>query len=420
MSEVEENQKQKKEVEFSFLLLGLASLIPWNAILSELDFFLFYQKEYSPQIVFLNINFAVNLLMQFILLTTKKIFSYKTLFIFGLCGYMTALVSLPLAAIFFPGKMGFMICCLSIFINGFSNAVFQSSLFGLVSYFSIENVIAVGTGQGISGILMTLVRYGILLFLDEQKGLNLGAYLFFGISALIILYIIRQVTILYKNPVYLEVLNQIGEIKKDGDKLIGEKETELQVLNDEGNNNDEQGKSKKDEKGLLFLVIKILDINIMIILCFTITIGLFPGSSIKPSFFGLSIGWKINTLVFLFNLFDTIGRKLVGYIKKPQKWHLTTVTIIRFVFLASFPCVIYMEKYNKLSGNIIGVLSLLNTCLMALTSGVQNNLCFSLAPEGVEGELKAKAGSSVSLCLAVGLFAGSLLANFLDKFTDNL
>ena len=79
-----------------------------------------------------------------------------------------------------------------------------------------------------------------------------------------------------------------------------------------------------------------------------------------------------------------------------------------------------MEKYNKLSGNIIGVLSLLNTCLMALTSGVQNNLCFSLAPEGVEGELKAKAGSSVSLCLAVGLFAGSLLANFLDKFTDNL
>ena len=417
-----EEEKQRKEVDFSFLLLGLGSLLPWNAILSQLDFFMSYQKDYHPEIVFGNINFCINLTLQFILLTTKKRFTYKTLFIFGLCGYMLALITLPIATIYFPPDLGFKISCFAIFVNGFSNAIVQSSMFGLVSFFPIENVISAGAGQSISGILMTIIRYIILLFIDEKKGLNIGAYLFFGISALIILYVLRQIFVVYKNPSFNLVLEQIGELKEEGGenaqkKLIEKKdEVELEEIGKEK----EKEEKPKEEKGLLFLIMKILDINIMVILCYTITIGLFPGACIKPSLFSLTPGWRINTIIFLYNLFDTIGRKLVGYIKKPAKWQLTTITILRFLFLCSFPLVIYLEKYNKLSINIIGVLSILNTCLMAMTNGIANNLCFSLAPEQVEGELKAKAGSSVSLCLAVGLFLGSFLANVIDKFTNNL
>ena len=423
MKEGDENQK-KKEVETSFLLLGLGSLLPWNAILSQLDFFMFYQKDHHPEIVFGTINFFINLTLQFILLTTKRMFSYKTLFYFSLCGYMFSLISLPISAIYFSSDLGFKISCIVIFINGFSNAVISNSMFGLVSFFSLENVIAVGTGQGISGILMTLIRYAILLFIDEKKGLNIGAYLFFGISAFIILIVLRQIMVLYKNPVFISVLEQIGEIKKGDDekkesKLIEGDNIELKEIGEEKDNKENENENKK-EKGLLFLIMKILDINIMVILCYTTTIGLFPGACIKPNLFGLSPGWKVNTIIFLYNLFDTIGRKLVGYIKKPAKWHLISTTILRFLFLLSFPFVIYLEKYNKLGTNIIGVLSVLNTVLMALTNGIANNLCFSLAPEQVEGELKAKAGSSVSLCLAVGLFLGSFLANVIDKITNRL
>ena len=422
--EGDENQK-KKEVETSFLLLGLGSLLPWNAILSQLDFFMFYQKDHHPEIVFGNINFFINLTLQFILLTTKRMFSYKTLFYFSLFGYMFSLITLPISAIYFSSDVGFRMSCIIIFINGFSNAVISNSMFGLVSFFSLENVIAVGTGQGISGILMTLIRYAILLFIDEKNGLNTGAYLFFGISAIIILVVLRQVMVLYKNPVFLSVLEQIGEIKKgSGDEkkesqLIEGDNIELKEIGEENKENENENKKEK-EKGLLFLIMKILDINIMVILCYTTTIGLFPGACIKSSLFTLTPGWKINTIIFLYNLFDTVGRKLVGYIKKPAKWHLISTTVLRFLFLLSFPCVIYLEKYNKLGINAIGVLSVLNTVLMALTNGIANNLCFSLAPEQVEGELKAKAGSSVSLCLAVGLFLGSFLANVIDKITNNI
>ena len=413
-----EEEKQRKEIEFSFLLLGLGSLLPWNSILSQLDLFMFYQKDYHPEIVFGNINFCINLTTQFILLMTKKIFSYKSLFIFSLFGFMVSLIALPLSTIYFPAHLGFILSCASVFLIGFSNALLQSSMFALVSFFPIENVIAVGTGQGLSGIIMTIIRYVILLFIDEKKGLNIGAYLFFGISALIISLVLRQTFVVYKNPTFNLVLEQIGEIKKEGSekKLIdGKDNIELQEI---GKENKEE--EKKEEKGLLFLFMKILDINIMIILCFTITIGLFPGACIKPGLFTLSPGWKINTIIFLYNLFDTAGRKLVGYIKKPAKWQLISLSIFRFLFLCSFPFVIYLDKYNKLNKNIIGILSILNTSLMSLTNGLANNLCFSLAPEQVEGELKAKAGSSVSFCLAVGLFLGSFLANVIDNFTNNL
>ena len=418
----DEKDKQKKEVETSFLLLGLASLLSWNAILSQLDFFMFYQKDHHPEIVYGNINFFIILTLQLILLATKRCFSYKTLFYFSLCGFMFSLITLPISAIYFPADIGFKISCVVIFINGFSNAVISSSMFGLVSFFPVENIIAVGTGQGISGILMTLIRYAILLFIDEKKGLNIGAYLFFGISALILLFVLRQVMVLYKNPIFISYLEQIGEIKggndENGDtKLIEQKDIELKEIGEEKQG--EKNETKKD-KGLLYLIMKILDINIMVMLCYTITIGLFPGACIRPNLFGLSPGWKINTIIFLYNLFDTVGRKLVGYIKKPTKCHLITTTILRFFFLCSFPLVIYLEKYNILNTTFIGVLSALNTVLMALTNGIANNLCFSLAPEQVQGELKAKAGSSVSLCLAVGLFLGSFLANVMDKINNNI
>ena len=112
----EEDKKKKKEVEYSFLLLGLGSLLPWNAILSQLDFFMFYQKDHHPEIVYGNINFCINLTLQFILLTTKKIFSYKTLFYFSLIGYIISLVFLPISTIYFPAKLGFIISCVFIFI----------------------------------------------------------------------------------------------------------------------------------------------------------------------------------------------------------------------------------------------------------------------------------------------------------------
>ena len=67
-----------KSIESGFLFLGIGTLLPWNAIISNLDFLIYYQKEYHPEITFPNMNFLLNLIIQFLLLITKKIIKYKT------------------------------------------------------------------------------------------------------------------------------------------------------------------------------------------------------------------------------------------------------------------------------------------------------------------------------------------------------
>ena len=154
--------------------------------------------------------------------------------------------------------------------------------------------------------------------------------------------------------------------------------------------------------------------NLMIFLCYAITIGLYPGACLKPDFFNISSGYHVNTIIFLYNLSDTVGRQLVSYIKKPTKKQLYLLSFLRIIFLVLIPGLPYIKAKLEFD---ISILTCLSVSLMALTNGIANNLCFALAPEQVEGNLKAKAGSSVSFFLSVGLFAGSLIGNVIEIIT---
>jgi hypothetical protein len=73
-------------------------------------------------------------------------FSYRTLFITGFLFYISAMIALGIFPIILDEYKGFLASCIFVFINGFGNAILQSSMFALVSFFPVENTIAVGTG----------------------------------------------------------------------------------------------------------------------------------------------------------------------------------------------------------------------------------------------------------------------------------
>jgi len=412
-----EKEGYKKEVQFFFLTLGIGSLLSWNTILTELDYFFYHMKNNNPANIFSNINFAINLTLQLILLSTKKMFSYRTLFIAGLIFYISAMIALGIFPIILDEHKGFLVSCIFVFINGFGNAILQSSMFALVSFFPIENTIAVGTGQGISGILMNLIRYFILFF-SSSISTDRAANIFFGISTLILLFVLYQVCKIYSNPYFTLKLKNIGELqgeKEEKEKLLEEEEGGQELKNLDENQEGNKEEDNKENKGLLFLFCKILDMNFMIFLCYAITIGLYPGACLKPDFFNISSGYHVNTIIFIYNASDTLGRQLVSYIKKPTKKQLYLISFLRIIFLVLIPGIPYLKA--KLAFDM-SILTCLSVSLMALTNGVANNLCFALAPEQVEGDLKAKAGSSISFFLAVGLFAGSLIGNVLEIITS--
>ena len=405
----EEFSQEMKSIESGFLFLGIGTLVPWNAIISNLDFLIYYQKDYHPEITFPNMNFILNLIIQFLLLTTKKILKYKTQIYISLTLFLINIILLPIITIYIKGNLGFKINCIIMLFNGIGNALISFSSFGLVSFFPIKCLINLSLGQGFAGILMNLLRYIILFSLgDDEKNINLSSYIFFSVSAFILLITIFKFHSISKKKYFNNKLIEAGdEINtfSDSESL----DNPLQIPDKENDN--------KEDLSIIVLIFKIFGINLMIILCFVITFTLFPAVCIKPNLFHLSLGWKINTIIFTFNVFDTIGRKLLSYVN-PTKFILYFLSLLRIILLITFPYICYCENHKLLSDNLISIFSICNVIILGISNGFLNSLCFALAPEQVEGNMKGKAGSSVSLCLSLGLFLGTFCAIYFQKYTS--
>ena len=149
---------------------------------------------------------------------------------------------------------------------------------------------------------------------------------------------------------------------------------------------------------------------------FCVLFSVFPGVLIKPKLFSFGPGIKINLILFTFNFFDTIGRKLA------QNIPVTALTSTIFTFvripLAIFACYTSYLDFKGANPMLINLLTLLNPALLAVTNGIACNLLFALGPSQVPDEFKGRAGSSMSFFLVVGLFVGSVLSMKVEGFLN--
>ena len=194
------------KMEICFIIFGIGSLLGWNAILSDISFFMNYQSKYDPSISFPFCNYAFNILFQLILIWKK------TQLIIGVSTSIVSLVILPLFAILFEKNslIGFIFTAIIILILGFVNALCSSGFFGLTSFFPRKMIIYLSTGQGLSGILMNIISFIVISCANtgnKDEDAKLSAIIFFSISGLILL-------ITYFLLIKLNILNIISEKAK--------------------------------------------------------------------------------------------------------------------------------------------------------------------------------------------------------------
>ena len=390
-----------------FTFFGLSSLLGFNVLLTEMIFFNYYLGEMNPSLVFNFLNYVLNIPFQFLLLWKKDFLSLKTQLIIALVGSIIFLILIPLSTMtlgvntqtnkYVTGGL--------VLLMGFINALCSGGFYNLVSNFPLEMIVILTTCQAISGIVLNIIQYIILWSSGDGGDIVIQAWIFFGISILIIAISLFLLLISFNNEYFQYYLN------KSKNKEEGEANSSLQG---DTQPDDQMGivqdKAQTEKKGwFMELFKKIWDLDLLVIYLYIVTFALYPNASINQQVFDWSPPYSINTVIFVYNIFDTLGRILVGKITPSKK--LNAIVILGRSFLL-FTVVFnyYCQDGLELDPTLTTILLFINMAIFASTNGIGTTLCFALAPNEVEDKYKGQAGISISFFLIIGIFLGSLVA----------
>lgn len=95
----EKNRKNRQFVKNTFLIFGIGGLLSWNAILSDINFFINFIPRMDPPVYFPFLNFFLNIIFQFILLFQPKFMTYKKQLLISVMGSAITLILLPIFVI---------------------------------------------------------------------------------------------------------------------------------------------------------------------------------------------------------------------------------------------------------------------------------------------------------------------------------
>lgn len=417
-------------IKIIFILFGVASLLGWNALLTELVFFDYFVPSMNPFVSFSFLNYILNIVFLFLMMWKKDLFPLKVQLIGGIIGSIVFLIIIPMFTIMLE-KDSFMNRAVTgglVVLMGFINALCSGGFFNLVSYFPLEMIVSLSAGQGFSGIAMNVLQYVVLASItsdnmdnddDEKERIyTLRGWVFFGISAFILVICLILLLLNYNSSYFQYYLAKARSSNRD--------EASTGLIEGEVNPNPEEDgivedKTAKKELSFKDLFIRLWDLDLLMMYIYIVTFALFPNASINQNLFGLkddNEDYNSNTIILIYNVFDTIGRYLVSTVKPNKRLNLIVNlgrTVLLFTLIFNDYCQVKLEWNN----NITSPLLILNVGLLALTNGVGTTLSFGLAPNEMEDEYKGQAGTSLSFFLIVGIFLGACIAFGTDAILDS-
>lgn len=390
-----------------FTFFGLSSLLGFNVLLTEMNFFDNYLREMNPSLVFNFLNYILNIPFQFLLLWKKDFLSLKTQLIIALVGSIIFLILIPLSTMSLGvnTQANKIVTGGLVLLMGFINALCSGGFYNLVSNFPLEMIVILTTCQAISGIVLNVIQYIILWSSGDGGDIVIQAWIFFGISILIIAISLFFLLISFNNEYFQYYLNK-SKYKDAGDANNSLLEGETQPDDQFGI---VQDKTPEKKGWFMELFKKIWDLDLLVVYLYIVTFALYPNASINQKVFEWSPPYSINTVIFVYNIFDTLGRVLVGKITPSKK--LNTIVILGRSFLL-FTVVFnyYCQDGLGWDPTLTTILLFINMAIFASTNGIGTTLCFALAPNEVEDKYKGQAGISISFFLIIGIFLGSLIA----------
>eukprot|EP01107_Rhizomastix_libera_P002220 TRINITY_DN13928_c0_g1_i1.p2 TRINITY_DN13928_c0_g1~~TRINITY_DN13928_c0_g1_i1.p2 ORF type:complete len:464 (-),score=124.90 TRINITY_DN13928_c0_g1_i1:1527-2882(-) len=375
-----------------FVLLGVGVLLPWNAFIMAIDYFLvIYQDKEFAFIMTLAYNyFGVAFLLLSIFFASRFSFNLR-MHLFLLLDLLCLLI-VPISAVALSSTPSKYITYLCVGLCGAASAVLSGTTFGLAAIVHFKNITALMVGQGIAGIISSLIRIITKASLPATKdGYLTSGIIFFSISGLIIVMCMIGYYVLDRLP---ETRAAIARSRTS---------TESAML---------LGAEKATKVNPLVVLKKIWVDTFAVFMVFFVTLTLFPGLTNLITSTHKSLGdWfgVINTSVFI--IAEFIGRSMPQYqsLRFGRKY-LWLQSLIRLVF---FP-LLYMSICRVFNSDFYAYVTMF---LFALSNGYTSTMAMSVGPELVPQKEKEMAGIIMSFFLNFSILLAAHFGLLLSKVT---
>lgn len=416
-----------------FTFFGIASLLGWNALLTELDFFDFFLNDIDPKQSFSFMNYVLNIAFQFILLYKKNIFSLFTELMIGIIGSIFFLIALPLSAMLLGinTMANKVISSLLVVLMGFTNACASGGFFGYTGYFPLEMIVSFTAGQGISGIGLNILQFIVIASVkisDKKKEFIVRGWIFFGFSILILIICLVFLLYSYKDEYCKYYLNKGSNPDRVNEKseakllksMTGDDDNSNSINDTEKNQqietleNDYKRERENDINmvkivpSFCYVFKKMWDLEVMVCFCYVVTFILFPKACVVQKVFDIG-DYNSVTVIAIYNGFDTLGRYIVNCLPQNKKLDFG-ILIGRIVLIFTIIFNYYCEKKLSTSLAITSILIIIYAALLGVTNGIGAALTFGLASKKAEDEIKEQVGNSIGFFCILGIFLGSVLA----------
>ncbi|AEE27452.1 MFS transporter superfamily [Arabidopsis thaliana x Arabidopsis arenosa] len=187
-------------------LLGAGSLIPWNALITAVDYFGYLYPDKHVEKTFTVAYMSCSVLVLVLMMTWNTRMSYRVRMNLGFSMFIIAMMISPLIDWVWKGEKGenvsYMLMVGSVVLCGLADGVVGGSLIGSAGKLPRQYMQAIFAGTASSGIIISLLRIATKASLPQTpQGMRTSAHSYFIVSSTILLCCFISCNVLHKLPV---------------------------------------------------------------------------------------------------------------------------------------------------------------------------------------------------------------------------
>ncbi|EGC29161.1 hypothetical protein DICPUDRAFT_93198 [Dictyostelium purpureum] len=379
------------------IVLTIALLFPYQSFLSALDYFaIIYPDLYSsstiPFVYMVMLTIAFIVVLRF----SNKI-NHKYNILFGFMVFVVTMIIIPLLNLTkVGGSFGsYIVTVVLIGVASFFDGLVQTSVYAIAGLFGPQYSISCQVGNGLSGVIVIVIRIIIKLsFKDQDQGNKIGVIVFFSVGVVFIIFAGLLFIHLLRSP--------LGEIimKKN-------KKKDIELKNNEVDNTFSQNADIKtvNPSPLRYVWNNNYQYFIPVSFIFILTLLLFPSIIMQIPLKSIPKDWSMVAVIAVFNLFDFVGKSVPLFYKR-KNYSLKLIWFLSFsrtIFIILFFISIYIKSFRDVSMVFIFI------AIFAFTNGYTASICMAEAPKRVLLNYKELSSIFISFGIDLGLLMGAVL-----------